>query len=272
MDQRHDDATQKFMDDVAAGQPKAPSPYVDPKRRYIRTGLTLAKATTSPTPGTSMGKVLLRTGIGALAAKSLNEKTAAADHAPIHILDIYTKLNDKYGRGWWDWEPETVSQTLSYDYGIDLGDDGVNIVGALQTVLNTNFAHELWHVFEKVGHAFNTNHVDFTTLQPLQLDEIALTFTILNQIRPQAEYDQEVCAYIAAAAKSSGIVYLPPEWFPKCAQEHLDDLGNDMSLKGVVRGLYEHHKREHEDETIHNQLAALKEIEEYVKPHVIVGG
>jgi hypothetical protein len=101
----------------------------------------------------------------------------------------------------------------------------------------------------------------------MDLDEVALTVAVLQKIRPKKEFEREVCAYMAAVARSNGAVFLPEELFPACAQEKLDEMNNDLHLKGKVKSLWESGKRAHDDAAIGHQLGMLKEVEEYLVPH-----
>jgi len=261
---KYDEATEQFLRDaVTIKEPTKPSPI------GVRQALGITQALVERNPG-ALVKGLAGRGIASLASRELNmedEKTAAVDPVTINALEVFVDLEQKYGHSWQDWEPETVAQTLLEDYGITLSEDGVNIVGALQVVLNTNYAMEHWHVFEKVGHAFNTNVVDFTVLQPLEPHEISLTYTVIGAIRRDTDYEPEISSYVASAAKNAGMVYLPIQFFRKSDQDRLDELNNDLMLKGTVKNILEGAaKAQTEEERI--QLARIKEVEEYVSDTV----
>lgn len=235
---RYDAETEKFMQDVSSGEKKP----LDAERG-IRTAMGAMKSIAGG-PRTAGQKLT-----GTL-VKAILEKTGG-----ISVLRIYEILNDTYQRLWWDWEPETIWFTLERDHGVQPTQELKDIVMALQMVVNTNFAHEQWNVFEKVGHAFNENVVDFSTVQPLELDEIALTIYLLNRVRPKTEFEPEVYGYIASCAKHSGVVYLPENLFGG-AQEFLDRMDNDLEMKKKTI-------EKHPD--AHIQMERLKEVEEYVQ-------
>ena len=175
----------------------------------------------------------------------------------------YRMLNDKYGREWHDWEPETLWQSMKEEMGALTGPDERNIVLALQVLVKTNQAHEHWHIFEKMGHAFNYNHVDFAILQPLELDEIARTLKIIKKIRPKEKIDPEICGYIASVAKSSGVVYLPRDLFEAGCQGALDDLNNDLDLKIQVQDRWPSPAKEVDSFALKIQILRLQEIKSY---------
>jgi len=167
-----------------------------------------------------------------------------------HVMDIFDMANEAHGPTWWQWEPETLVATFSDKY--------LDVLQALQLLVTTNQAHEHWHVFEKVGHAFNNNVVDFSIVQPLRTDECALTLKVLRNIRPKEFFDAEVIGYVACCAKHDGLVFLPSDIFGKEFQSALDALENDFILKAkVIAG-----KPVDQDTEI--QLKSIAEIRDYV--------
>lgn len=189
-------------------------------------------------------------------------KKTSAEERP-SVLYFYQFLNNHYNRQWTDWEPETLWATLARDHKPP--SEGLkNVIMALQVVVKTNFPFEQWHVFEKVGHAFNKNPVSFSIVQPLELNEVAYTLKILKKIRPKMKFDPEVYAYIASIAKNSGVVYLPPGLYGgNSSQKFLDEMNNDMRLKERVRTSWPALPGK-EETALNVQLARLNEIKEYV--------
>lgn len=174
------------------------------------------------------------------------------------VLAVFKLLNTHYGHDWWDWEPETLWQTLKSDHDIEATEEIKNIIQALQVVVKTDYPFEEWHVFENVTHAFNKSPVSFARMQPVDLDEAALTIRILKEIRPKSEYHSEVCGYLGACAKNCGMVYLPEDIFPKCAQDFLDEMGNNLELKHMVM-------TKGSGEAYDVQMNRLKAIRQYVE-------
>jgi hypothetical protein len=97
---------------------------------------------------------------------------------------------------------------------------------------------EHWHIFEKVGHAFNWNPVSFQIVQPLEPDEAALAMAILGKIQPRAKFENEVLIYVAACAKSAGMVYLPDNIAPG-VQEKLNEITFEHALRDAVKKSWE---------------------------------
>lgn len=205
-------------------------------------------------PSTTIARALVSAGTRSLVKESF------AKLAGMSPVQIYSLLTDHYKRDWWDWEPETIWQTLKIEFGVDVDRAVRDNVMAIQVVLNTDAPFEHWHIFEKVGHAFNGNPVEFQITQPLNLLEIAWTVKVLKTLRAQEELEPEIYGYIAAAAKNSGVVYLPPEYFGELSQSYLDKLGNDALLKEKVRL-----KKDDGSAAYKIQVLGLKEIEGYLE-------
>lgn len=199
----------------------------------------------------------------ALAREAIKAPTfhALEKQSGMKVLDVFQLLNEHYNHDWWDWEPETIWRTLKLDHDIESTEEVKNIVQALQVVVKTDFPFEEWHVFENVAHAFNRGPVNFGQMQPIDLDEAALAIAILKKIRPKSEYQQEVCGYLGACAKHCGMVYMPEEFFPKCAQTYLDSMGNSEELKHMVM-------TKGSGEAYDVQINRLKSIRQYVEENL----
>jgi hypothetical protein len=245
--ERFDQSTRDFMERLADDTPGRPKSDLS----KLRTLKSVIKSIEDPHK--AIGKAL----VSGVTLKSLFEKEGR-----VKVLGIYGTLNERYGREWWQWEPETVWQTLQKEQGIDPSEDLKNLISALQLTVTTNQPFENWHVFEKVGQAFNMNPVNFGILQPLEADEVALTLKLLRMIRPKQEFDSEICGYLAAVAKNAGLVWLPKEVFTAGCQSFLEQMGNDTALASAVE------KGEGSGADYEIQKSRLKEIDEYVTKNI----
>jgi hypothetical protein len=234
------------MEKVATHEKESPD---KPDLSKFRTFKGVVKALQDPQK--ALGKAL----VSGVTMKALSEKEAG-----IKPLGIYGLLNEHYGRDWWHWEPETVWQTLRKEHGLEPSEDLRNLVSALQLIVTTNQPFENWHIFEKVGHALNMNPVNFGVVQPLEIEEAALTLRLLRDMRPKQEFDSEICAYLAASARSAGVVWLDPSIFTEGCQAFLDHMGNDLELKEAVA-----QKKDTGGIDYEIQIARLNEIERYLK-------
>lgn len=260
---RADDATRRFMDDVSGNQSQERS------IQDIKTPLSVAKAVLAPNPAVALARLVVKKGVGSL-TKDVFEKQSAAAFKSIDVISVYKELNDKYHHEWWDWEPETIVQTLSHEFGLDVGEEGMAVVQALQVILKTNQAHEHWHVFEKVNHAFNSGAVDFSTVQPSEPDELLLTLKIMSLIRPQTEYDPEVINYIAACLKHAGMVWVPLDLcsLAEPVNHALNLMDNDNSLAHELSQVWPASPKKTDPVSLAIQLGRLEEIKHYMAAHI----
>lgn len=247
----YDSETQKFIEDVAGTIPRK-EPDLG---KEIRTGMGLASSVLNKRPQKlvkNIGQALH------YYVKEDLEKTGGVQYSK--VVHIFGLLNQRFEKDWHDWEPET----LWHEFGeeeIEVDSIVKNIVMALQLVTQSNAPFEYWYIFENVGHAFAGNDVNFGIVQPLELTEIAAAIKILRMLRPKAEFENEVCGYIAACAKNSGVVFLPSEFFPDCAQQKLDEMGNDLELLNEVKRTWP--KVVSEETPVGIQTQRLDEIREY---------
>lgn len=180
-------------------------------------------------------------------------------HYKKNPLEWYKFLNSDFQSDWQDWEPETLWETIGVS---NLTEIDKNIVMALQVVCKTDFPFEAYHVFENVVTAFCGQMPSFAHNQPLSPEEIAHGCSVLNKIRPKAEYSAEVLGYIASCAKNDGLTVLPKQMFPEGAQEFLDHIGNDLAVKdAVISGM---NLSGELGDIVKSQRERLLEIAEYV--------
>jgi len=259
----YDKSTMDFMEKVADGvQGVKPLGPPKPTDEIVEDA---ARKSLSSLRGLRSGGAL---GMAATALMPMAAEKLFSKFGSLSVLTTYNYLNNIYDQKWWDWEPETLWNVLEVDNGIDATDEIKNLVMALQTVLKSNAAHEHWHIFENVCQAFNGNSVDFSTVQPAELNEIALTIKILNHLRPKQAFDEEVFIYIAASARNSGVVFLPSDLFPEECQKFLNEMGFDtLLLRSRVQKSWPETPKKEFAADLQIQLARLHEIKEYVEEH-----
>ena len=221
------EAIAKTAEEKKDEQPKPEDEHLTLKP--IRTAKQIFKGVEDPRK--ALGKIIIRTALSGMMDKQ----------GSIKLLTLYKFMNEHYKQEWWDWEPETIWDTLEQDHLDATPEEIKAAVMALQVTLNTFAPFEQWNIFEKVGHAFNMNPVDFSIIQPLEPDEIALTIHVLSKIRPNTEYDLEILQYISACAKNAGMVYLPEDMFPG-AQKCLDEITFEHDLRDATKTLWENPK------------------------------
>lgn len=270
---RFDKDTLEFMEKVSDGEPPAKGPPQQkqteeeegPSANVARQALGAVKGLSSPGKRAATA-AQIAANIGARQVLKEEEKTSGANK----LLQFYELLHEHFGKDWWDWEVDTIRKTLADNLGNDyLQDENLrDMVQALQTLVKTNYAHELWHVFEKVAHALNGNSIDWQVLQPLEPDEAAVAVKVIKEIRPKQAFEDEVCGYIATCCHEAGLVWLPEELFPKKCRQFLHELNKDtLDLKQKVRKLWGEEIDDIKlppDDPVMIQLGRLEEIREKV--------
>lgn len=252
----YDQATQNFMTTVA-NKPVAAAPIPEPEEADSYGRLKqLGFAIRSPLKA-----------LGSLAYKAFTKDVdddGIQKTSGITTIGIYSFLNDNYKREWWDWEPETIWQTLSMD-DIQVDEELKDTVLALQVCVTTMAPFEHWHIFENVGHAFNGNPVLFNMVQPLEPDECSLAHKILRLLQPKTEYESEILGYIAMCARNAGLVFLPEELFPKGCQKYLEDVTWDKDLIKRTRDTWYSDRKGDVPDDVAVQIGRLQDVKDYVR-------
>jgi hypothetical protein len=145
------------------------------------------------------------------------------------------------------WTPETLFSTIDRMYfsrteeQVAAALDKFQATGVIQTevpmlvrqkiyairiVASSDTAHNEWHIFEKVGAAFNDRIAKFGVVEKLTPGECARTIGVIENIRPDT-YSDEVKAYIAASAHEDGLLTLRPSKYLKMASGHLRQMNKD---------------------------------------------
>lgn len=249
----YDDATRAFIEKVS-GVPmvqKDPGAAADEDdvKRYLKRTKTVLQILQNPAK--NIPRAVVKESLSGFSKQS-----------SVRAADLATYLDTHYAEAWHDWEPETMRQVLAEEHGYE-GDDVLNMVGALQTVLSTDLPFEHWHIFEKVGHGLYGNIVDFALVQPLEPTELAGVFKLLLRLRPDATFEPEIYAYAAGCCHDAGMVYMPGDLFPPQCQAYLEAQSYVPSFTAQVQGLWDEGAAPLGDRTA-VQLARLKEIREFV--------
>jgi hypothetical protein len=94
---------------------------------------------------------------------------------------------------------------------------------AIRVVSTSDTAHSEWHVFEKIGAAFNDRMPHFGIMEPLSAAECARTVALIENIRSDS-YSNEIKIYIAAACQQDGLLTVEPIKALAQCQAHLDQM------------------------------------------------
>lgn len=142
---------------------------------------------------------------------------------------IFSAIDKKYF-GWSD-EKAALALDRFHETGIlqtDVPQLSRQKVYAIRIVATSDTPHNEWHVFEKVGAAFNDRVAHFGEVQKLSPGECARTLAIIESIRPD-EYSSEIAAYIAASCHEDGFYTTAPSKYLKMADTRLDQFNYESS-------------------------------------------
>lgn len=134
-------------------------------------------------------------------------------------------------RMYFGWNEEKAHQALEkfHDTGVIQTDVPLVVrqkIYAIRIVATSDTAHNEWHIFEKVGCAFNDRVAKFGVVEKLSPGECARTLAVMEAIRPDS-YSNEVKVYIAATAHEDGLLTLRPSKYLKTASYALEDMNRD---------------------------------------------
>lgn len=126
-------------------------------------------------------------------------------------IRIKWALDNEYDQEWYQWEPETIWETLRKD-GIDEVDPvSKHKILAIKAISNTDEFFRNWRAFEKACVAFSDREANFGHVQEVRLHDVAVTVHLVRNFIKDKEFTDEVKSYIAACAIRDGFMMLPEE-------------------------------------------------------------
>ena len=136
-------------------------------------------------------------------------------------------------RMYFGWSEEKAHQALEkfHDTGVIQTDVPLIVrqkLYAIRIVATSDTAHNEWHIFEKVGSAFNDRVAKFGVVEKLTPGECARTVAIIESIRPDS-YSDEVKAYVAASAHEDGLLTIQPSKYLKMAGPALKKMNQEST-------------------------------------------
>ena len=187
----------------------------------------------------------LMTGLKMASGATLTDPQAS----PLQILAELKKL----GIAVLGWSPETLAATLDEKFigwdkdrcaeailhfhktGVIKSDIPQLVrekIYAIRVVSTSNSAQTEWHIFEKVGGAFNGRTAKFGVVEPLTAGECARAVAVIENIRPDT-YSEDVKVYIAVCCHQAGLLTVAPvAWLAQC-EEYLQQLNKDATGESV---------------------------------------
>lgn len=215
--------------------------------------------------------------------KALLTGIKMASHHPFHdpLVSPITLAGElkKLGVGALTWSPETLCAEIDRKYnGWDeqkvsdalksfhasgiIKTDVPQLVReklyAIRVVATSDTAHTEWHVFEKVGGAFNDRTAKFGTVEPLSAAECARTIAVMENIRPDS-YSDEVKIYVAACCHEYGLLTVEPLSWLSMSERYLQRMNQDATGEALSPKDRETIKRRFDEEKKSPSTAKLSD-------------
>lgn len=163
-----------------------------------------------------------------------------------------------------NWSSEQIAEALEHFH--NTGELKTNVpslvrqkIYALRVISTSDTPHSEWHIFEKIGCAFNDRLANFGIVEPLSPAECARTVALIEAIRPD-EYNNEIRAYIAACCHQDGIYTVQPSKYLGIAEDHLAMMNKEATGRATSPEIVE--KIKMKLETIHAEASKIREVED----------
>jgi len=188
-------------------------------------------------------KIIPRSSLLWQAASSALTKTAGDEASlgrdDIHPLKLLATLDDRLGREWREWEPETIVQSLAKVAGHDLSDNVANKIMAMKLVLQRpDVFYDRWDAMEKICVALNDVSPTMGVAEDVAPEWMSNAVAIVSQLVP-GEFGVETASYVAARLYDAGYVLAPP--LLRFADAKLGELVGDDALRKKVVIAYAQH-------------------------------
>lgn len=129
----------------------------------------------------------------------------------IHPLKLLATLDDSLGMEWREWEPETISQTLEKEAGVEIPETVMNKVMAVKIALRRpDVFFDDWMAMEKMAVSLNDAAPVMGAVEDMPIEWLSNAVAIMTKIAGRHEFSPEVKTYVAARLYDSGYVVAPP--------------------------------------------------------------
>lgn len=120
-------------------------------------------------------------------------------------------MYEAFSTDWLSWEAETLWQEIRRHYRTDkLGDHNRTKIQAIRTSQISDWPWTKWEIFCPIVQALNNNIPDFAVLRKPEPGQLMVAVDILNKLRDDVEWSDEVQGFAGAALLERGITYAPP--------------------------------------------------------------
>lgn len=155
-------------------------------------------------------------------------------HPDAHPVVLDFALLKSFANDWHRWEPETLFDEVKETFQTQISELCRHKMRALQIVHVSPFPWMRWHIFEKVAHTLNGSIPDFQTMQQLSLEELYAAVDILDTLRKDMQFSDEVKLYMAGTVLNEDVFFVPPpldfiQLEVSQPHYHCNDCGNEDS-------------------------------------------
>lgn len=131
-------------------------------------------------------------------------------HPDAHPVAIDFAMLKAFGMDWQRWEAETLWDEVAETFSSQISELCRHKLRALQIVHVTTAPWRMWQAFEKVCQTLNGNLPDPRVMQIPALEELYAVVDMLDLLRKDVAWSDEVKLYIAGAVLEEDIFFVPP--------------------------------------------------------------
>jgi hypothetical protein len=131
-------------------------------------------------------------------------------HPDAHPVAIDFAMLKAFGLDWQRWEAETIWDEVAETFSTQLSELCRHKLRALQVVHTTTAPWRMWQAFEKVCQTFNGNIPDLKVMQIPALEELFAVVDMLDLLRKDVAWSDEVKLYMAAGVLDEDVFFVPP--------------------------------------------------------------
>ena len=178
-----------------------------PQQNVDDLGSNVYKDMPSPDRGDTSGILNQMSRAGTYITKLSSVERLSVDET--HILVNKKIMDMSFGDEWYDWEPETISQTILTDLNQRITDQNLDELMAVKILYKTDAFWEKWNVFEAITTAINNELVMHDQLQQPSPEKMAYSCNVVDKLMGSRPYGDEVEIYVASNLYLHGMVVAP---------------------------------------------------------------
>lgn len=127
-----------------------------------------------------------------------------------HPVALGMVLLKKYGLEFLEWDGDALYVSILDDFkATSISDQNWQKIQAFRTLLLSSAPWHEWEVFENIIQALNNNMPDPDVTQRCTVAQLLAGVDMINSIRDDEPWNEEIWKYVAACAVDQGILFLP---------------------------------------------------------------